>query len=47
MGNEENGGAIEISNKTGEGVVQLKVDEDVNAVVGAYNRKRRTLQPGP
>ena len=36
-------------NKTGEGVVQLAVDDYGNGVVGAFNRKGkgRTLKPGP
>lgn len=36
-------------NKTGEGVVQLGVDDYGNGYVGAYNRKGvgRTLKPGP
>ena len=44
-----NGGGFAITNKTGEEVIQLRVDEYGNGVVGAYNRKGmgRTLQPGP
>jgi hypothetical protein len=45
----ENGGIIDVENKTGEKVVQLYADEYGNGVVGAWNRKGkgRTLQPGP
>ena len=44
----ENGGDFRISNKTGEDVVQILVDEYGNGYVGAFNRKGmgRTLQPG-
>ena len=44
-----NGFFFEGFNKTGEGVVQLSVDDYGNGVVGAYNRKGkgRTLKPGP
>ena len=45
----DNGGAIQVSNKTGESIVNMYADEYGNGVVGAYNRKGkgRTLQPGP
>ncbi len=44
-----NGGAIEVHNKTGEGIATMYADDYGNGVVGAYNRKGRgrTLQPGP
>ncbi len=44
-----NGGLLQITNKTGEDVVQAHADEYGNGVVGAFNRKGkgRTLQPGP
>jgi hypothetical protein len=43
------GGLMEIRNKTNEHVVKLGVDEYGNGVVGAYNRKGlgRTLTPEP
>ncbi len=46
---EDNGGLMEIYNKTNESVVQLRVDEYGNGLVGAYNRKGlgKTLTPGP
>ena len=49
VGGGENGFYLEGFNKTGEGVVQLSVDDYGNGVVGAYHRKGkgRTLQPGP
>lgn len=49
ISSNETGGTIQIFNKTDEDVVQLRVDEYGNGVVGAYNRKGqgRTLQPGP
>ena len=45
----DTGGAIGITNKTGEQVCQMTVDEDGNGVVIAANRngKGRTLKPGP
>jgi hypothetical protein len=45
----DNGGFIDVYNKTGEFVAQMGADEYGNGVVGAYNRKGegRTLQPGP
>ena len=45
----ENGGIVQVFNKTGEEIVQLYTDEYGNGVVGAYNRKGkgRTLKPGP
>ena len=45
----DNGGVINVYNKTGEAIADLKADEYGNGVVGAYNRKGkgRTLQPGP
>ena len=45
----ENGGGIEVYNKTGEGIAQMVADEYGNGLVGAYNRKGmgRTLKPGP
>ena len=44
-----NGGATEVPNKTGEGIVQMYADEYGNGVVYAGNRKGkgRTLEPGP
>ena len=49
LGANENGGAVAVSNKTGEGVVQMHVDEYGNGVVWAGNRKGkgRTLESGP
>ena len=48
-GENDNGGKIEIYNKTNEQVVGLGADEYGNGVVGAYNRKGkgRELTPGP
>jgi len=45
----DNGGAVYVSNKTGDTIATLKADEYGNGVVGAWNRKGkgRTLQPGP
>ena len=45
----DNGGAVYVSNKTGETIVSMKADEYGNGVVGAWDRKGkgRTLQPGP
>ena len=44
-----NGGATEVSNKTGEGIVQMYADEYGNGMVYAGTRKGkgRTLEPGP
>ncbi len=46
---EDNGGVLNLYNKTGENVVELRVDEYGNGIVGAYNRKGlgRALKPGP
>ena len=46
---EDNGGILQIYNKTNESIVQLHADEYGNGKVGAYNRKGegRTLTPGP
>jgi hypothetical protein len=43
------GGAIVVTNKTGDEIVQLYADDYGNGVVGAFNRKGkgRTLQPRP
>ena len=45
----DNGGGVQVFNKTGEDIVTLDADEYGNSVVGAWNRKGkgRTLQPGP
>ena len=45
----DEGGVVNVYNKTGEGIAQMAADEYGNGVVGAYNRKGmgRTLQPGP
>ena len=45
-GSDVDGFFFEGYNKTGEGVVQLSVDDYGNGVVGAYNRKGkgRTLE---
>lgn len=49
VGAGDNGGVVEVHNKTGENIAQIYADEYGNGVVGAYNRKGigRTLQPGP
>ena len=49
LGSNANGGVVNVSNKTGEDIVQLYADDYGNGLVGAYNRKGmgRTLQPGP
>ena len=49
MSASDNGGVINVYNKTGEAIADLKADEYGNGVVGAYNRKGRgrTLEPGP
>jgi hypothetical protein len=49
MSDTENGGHVQIFNKTGETVVTLEIDEYGNGQVGAWNRKGmgRTLKPGP
>jgi len=46
---DNNGGFIQVFNKTGEGIVDMGADEYGNGLVGAWNRKGkgRTLQPGP
>ena len=36
---DENGGYIVVYNKTGEGVVELRIDDYGNGEVGAFNRK--------
>ena len=48
VGSTNLGGMAFFSNKTGEEVVQIFVDEYGNGAVGAYNRKGkgRTLKPG-
>jgi peptidoglycan hydrolase-like amidase len=45
----DDGGTVNVYNKTGEGIAQMSADEYGNGSVGAYNRKGegRTLQPGP
>ena len=45
----DNGGYIEVSNKTGEFIAEMSADEYGNGRVGAWNRKGmgRTLKPGP
>jgi len=45
----DNGGLVEVSNKTGEPIVSMLADEYGNGVIGAWNRKGKgkTLQPGP
>jgi len=45
----DNGGVIDVRNKTGERIVTMNADEYGNGVVGAWNRKGRgrTLEPGP
>ena len=45
----DNGGLIQVTNKTGERIVQMGADEYGNGVVIAANRKGkgRTLEPGP
>ena len=42
-----NGATVTLSNKTGEGIVQLYADDYGNGVVGAFKRKRmrRILEP--
>ena len=49
LNSNDNGGLVNVHNKTGEPVAQMTADEYGNGVVGAYNRKEkgRTLQPGP
>ena len=49
LGATENGGLIDVTNKTGEDIAQMYADEYGNGVVGAWNRKGRgrTLTPGP
>ena len=49
LNSNDNGGVVDVSNKTGESIVQIHADDYGNGVVGAYNRKGkgRTLQPGP
>ena len=49
LGATDNGAFLEISNKTGEGIIQVSADEYGNGVVGAFNRKGKglTLQPRP
>ena len=42
-----NGGSKEVYNKTGEVIAWMFADEYDNGLVGAYNRKGRTLTPGP
>jgi len=45
----DNGGFIEVNNKTGEAIATMFAEDYGNGVVGAWNRKGkgRTLQPGP
>ena len=49
LGTSANGGLVEVFNKTGEGIAQMRADEYGNGVVWAGNRKGkgRTLKPGP
>ena len=49
LGATDNGGFIEVINKTGEGIAQMFADEYGNGVVWAGNRKGkgRTLTPEP
>lgn len=46
---EDNGGELQIFNKTKEGVVKLSVDEYGKGKIGVFDRKGkgRTLKPGP
>ena len=45
----DNGGLVNVRNKTGEVIAEMYADEYGNGLVGAWNRKGkgRTLQPGP
>ena len=45
----DNGGIIDVFNKTGEGIAQMHANEYGNGVVWAGNRKGmgRELKPGP
>ena len=45
----DEGGAVNVYNKTGESIATMYADDYGNGVVGAYNRKGmgRTLKPGP
>ena len=43
----DTGGMVLVFNKTGEDVVQIYADEYGNGVVGTWNCKGKTLQPGP
>jgi hypothetical protein len=49
LGSTDNGGVIQVYNKTGEFIANMYADDYGNGVVGAWNRKGkgRTLQPGP
>ena len=45
----DEGGVVNVYNKTGEGIAQMAADEYGNGLVGAWNRKGkgRTLESGP
>ncbi len=45
----DEGGVVNVYNKTGESIATMYADDYGNGVVGAYNRKGRgrTLEPGP
>ena len=45
----DNGGLIQVYNKTGEGIAQMGANYYRNGLFGAFNRigMGRTLQPGP
>ena len=49
IGGTPNGGSVLVSNKTGENVCTMVVDEYGNGRIGAWNRqgRGRTLEPGP
>ena len=49
IGTTENGGSIDVYNKTLQGVVELRADDYGNGYIGSWDRKGkgRTLQPGP
>ena len=49
LNSTDSGGVVQVSNKTGEPIAQMRADDYGNGVVGAWNRKGkgRTLEPGP
>ena len=49
VGGGEDGGAIQLQNKTNEDVIQMLADEYGNGFLGVFDRKGmgRVIRPGP